>query len=73
MKISDAIKIAKEMPEIRKEKVRNDVAEMIRRNKANCPTTEISISAPTAYILERCFDKRKGDIKPEQILEIINN
>jgi hypothetical protein len=71
MTIAQAIESARK--DKRHESVRKDVAEMIRRREAGCQSGRLKISALTAFILERCFDKRKlKDVDPEDILAIID-
>ena len=70
MTIAQAIESAKR--DKRHEAVRKDVAEMIRRRDEKCGSTSMKISALTAFILNRCFDKRKvKEVDPEEILAII--
>ncbi len=63
--------IAKSWSDQVKNKVRSDVVALIRMTEEGSQAESMKCSAATLYLIEKCWDKRKGDVEPKELLAFL--
>jgi hypothetical protein len=72
MSISIARGKVKGWDELQKNRVRKDCETFARLTREGSSIDTVRVSANTAYIMEKCFDKRKGMVSHTDILTLLD-